>query len=142
MDIVDLVNKYGFPIVMAVGMGYIIKYVWEWSTKEVKPVISEANTVLIALIDRIRMLDNDLIRLNQKVNTVLHLRGKIIESDRVMESVKVEREAARQFDEAARLDDKKPKPHKDEDAAHKELQQQLKKKLDPDDVKTASAGES
>ena len=82
-EIVDLVNKYGFPIVMAVGMGYIIKYVWEWSTKEVKPVISEANTVLIALIDRIRMLDNDLIRLNQKVNTVLHLRGKTIEFERV-----------------------------------------------------------
>ena len=105
--IVDLVNKYGFPIVMAVGMGYIIKYVWEWSTKEVKPVISEANTVLIALIDRIRMLDNDLIRLNQKVNTVLHLRGKIIESDRVLEQVKVEREAAKQFDKAVRMDDPK-----------------------------------
>lgn len=83
MDVVDLVNKYGFPIVMAVGMGFIIKYVWEWATKEVKPVISEANTVLIALIDRIRMLDNDLIRLNQKVNTVLHLRGKTIEYERV-----------------------------------------------------------
>ena len=38
-DIVNLVNKYGFPIVMAVGMGFIIKYVWEWATKEVKPVI-------------------------------------------------------------------------------------------------------
>ena len=100
MDIVELVNKYGFPIVMAVGMGYIIKYVWEWSTKEVKPVISEANTVLIALIDRIRMLDNDLIRLNQKVNTVLHLRGKIIESDRVMEQVKVESEAKAKFEKA------------------------------------------
>ena len=74
MDVVELVNKYGFPIVMAVGMGFIIKYVWEWATKEVKPVISEANTVLIALIDRIRMLDNDLIRLNQKVNIVLMLR--------------------------------------------------------------------
>ncbi len=83
MDIVELVNKYGFPVVMAVGMGFIIKYVWEWSTKEVKPVLSEANTVLIALIDRIRMLDNDLIRLNQKVNTVLHLRGKTIEYERV-----------------------------------------------------------
>jgi hypothetical protein len=83
MDVVDLVNKYGFPIVMAVGMGFIIKYVWEWATKEVKPVISDANTVLIALIDRIRMLDNDLIRLNQKVNTVLHLRGKTIEYERV-----------------------------------------------------------
>jgi hypothetical protein len=83
MDVVALISKYGFPIVMAVGLGYIIKYVWEWSTKEVKPVITEANTVLIALIDRIRMLDNDLIRLNQKVNTVLHLRGKTIEYERV-----------------------------------------------------------
>jgi hypothetical protein len=82
-EIAELVNKYGFPIVMAVGMGYIIKYVWTWATTEVKPVISDANTVLIALIDRIRMLDNDLIRLNQKVNTVLHLRGKSIEAERV-----------------------------------------------------------
>ena len=39
--------------------------------------------MLVALIDRIRMLDNDLIRLNQKVNTVLHLRGKTIEYERV-----------------------------------------------------------
>jgi hypothetical protein len=82
-DIVGLVNKYGFPIVMAVGMGFIIKYVWTWATTEIKPVITDANTVLIALIDRIRMLDNDLIRLNQKVNTVLHLRGKSIEAERV-----------------------------------------------------------
>jgi hypothetical protein len=82
-DIVNLVNKYGFPIVMAVGMGFIIKYVWTWATTEVKPVINDANAVLIALIDRIRMLDNDLIRLNQKVNTVLHLRGKSIDHERV-----------------------------------------------------------
>jgi hypothetical protein len=86
--IVDAISKYGFPIVMAVGMGFIIHMVWEWCTKEVKPVISDANTVLIALIDRIRMLDNDLIRLNQKVNTVLHLRGKSIEHERV-ESEKI-----------------------------------------------------
>ena len=82
-EIVNLINKYGFPIVMAVGMGYIIKMVWFWATTEVKPVINDANTVLIALIDRLRMLDNDLIRLNQKVNTVLHLRGKTIEFERV-----------------------------------------------------------
>lgn len=99
-DIALLVNKYGFPIVMAVGLGYIIKYVWEWATKEVKPVISDANTVLIALIDRIRMLDNDLIRLNQKVNTVLTIRGKMIESDRVMETQKVEAQANKKFHEA------------------------------------------
>ena len=99
-EVVDLVNKYGFPSVLAVGMGYILKYVWEWATKEVKPVINDANSVLIALIDRIRMLDNDLIRLNQKVNTVLHLRGKMIESDRVMETQKVEAAANAKFHEA------------------------------------------
>ena len=74
MDIVTLINKYGFPIVAAGGMGYLIFYVWKWATAEIKPVLSEANTVLIALIDRVRMLDNDLIRLNQKINIVLMMR--------------------------------------------------------------------
>ena len=127
MDVVELVNKYGFPIVMAVGMGFIIKYVWEWATKEVKPVISDANTVLIALIDRIRMLDNDLIRLNQKVNTVLHLRGKTIEFERV--------EAEKEINQAILTQEKK--------AADDTIRvwPDGKKKPDPDDTKTASAGE-
>lgn len=88
-NVVDLVNKYGFPIVAAGGMGYFIFYVWKWATMQIKPVLGEANTVLIALIDRIRMLDNDLIRLNQKVNVVLHLRGKTIEHERVMAEKKI-----------------------------------------------------
>ena len=67
MDMVQLINKYGFPIVAAGGMGYLIFYVWKWATAEIKPVLSEANTVLIALIDRVRMLDNDLIRLNKRL---------------------------------------------------------------------------
>jgi hypothetical protein len=100
MDIVALINKYGFPIVAAAGMGYMIFYVWTWATKEIKPILNDANTVLIALIDRIRMLDNDLIRLNQKVNTTLHLRGKIIESERVIEQQKVEEEANAKFKDA------------------------------------------
>ena len=37
------------------------------------PLIGETNVILIALIDRIRMLDNDLIRLQQKVSVVLQL---------------------------------------------------------------------
>jgi hypothetical protein len=78
-DLAEMINKYGFPIVAAGGMGYLIFYVWKWATQEIKPILSEANTVLIALIDRIRMLDNDLIRLNQKVNVVLTLRGQQIE---------------------------------------------------------------
>jgi hypothetical protein len=75
-DIADLVNKYGFPIISAAGCGYMIFYVWKWATETVKPVLSDAQTTLIALIDRVRMLDNDLIRLNQKVNVVLMIREK------------------------------------------------------------------
>ena len=101
MDVADLVGKYGFPIVAAGGMSYMIYYVWTWATVEVKPVISEANTVLIALIDRIRMLDNDLIRLNQKLNIVLQLRGKEIESERHLEDVKTAASAQKREMEAA-----------------------------------------
>lgn len=109
MDVVALINKYGFPIVAAAGMGYMIFYVQTWATKEIKPILNDANTVLIALIDRIRMLDNDLIRLQQKVNTVLHLRGKIIEGERVIEAQKVEREADEKFREALKEDEKSHK---------------------------------
>jgi hypothetical protein len=89
MDPVELVNKYGFPVVAAGGMGYFIYYVWTWVTTEIKPVIGQANGTLIALIDRIRMLDNDLIRLNQKVETVMELRGKTIERERVIAEEKI-----------------------------------------------------
>jgi hypothetical protein len=99
MNLAEMINKYGFPIIAAGGMGYLIFYVWTWVTKEIKPVLGDANTTLIALIDRIRMLDNDLIRLQQKVNTTLHLRGKVIESERVLEAHKVDLEIKSILDE-------------------------------------------
>ena len=73
-NIAELINKYGFPIIAALGVGYIVYYTWQWATEDIDPVLSEANKVTIGLIDRVRMLDNDLIRLNQKLKTVLMLR--------------------------------------------------------------------
>ena len=43
-------------------------------TKKLKPTISASHKMLINLLDQIRMLDNDLIRLQQKVNTVVEYR--------------------------------------------------------------------
>ena len=83
MYIVEIINKYGFPIIAAFGLGYFVHYTWTWVTKEVKPVLSEANKTLINLIDRIRVLDNDLIRLNEKIDTVIQLRGKTLEAERI-----------------------------------------------------------
>ena len=74
--VIKLVEEFGFPIVMTFGMGYFIWFVWRFVTTELKPKLGEASNVLIALIDRIRMLDNDLIRLQQKVNVVLEYNEK------------------------------------------------------------------
>ena len=72
--IAQFVKQYGFPIVAAVGMGYFVWFIYKFVTDKLMPIIGETNVILIALIDRIRMLDNDLIRLNQKVNVVLQIK--------------------------------------------------------------------
>jgi hypothetical protein len=77
MDIAQLIKDFGFPIVAAVGLGYFVFYVWTWATKQIDPVINDANITLIGLIDRIRMLDNDLIRLNQKLNMILEFQKRL-----------------------------------------------------------------
>ena len=74
--IVEAINQYGFPIIAAMGLGYFVYYIWLWVTTEIKPVLGQANTTLIALIDRIRMLDNDLIRLNTKLKMIEELQNK------------------------------------------------------------------
>ena len=76
MDIGELVGKYGFPIIAAGGMGYFIYFIWMWTTTEVSPVLAGANKTLIGLIDRVRRLDNDLIRLNQKLRMTVTLKQK------------------------------------------------------------------
>ena len=74
--LIEAINQYGFPIIAAMGLGYFVYYIWQWVTQEIKPMLGEANTTLIALIDRIRMLDNDLIRLNTKLKMIEELENK------------------------------------------------------------------
>ena len=59
------------------GLGYFVYYVWKWVTTEIQPKIGEASGTLIKLVDRIRMLDNDMIRLNTKLSMVLEYRAKL-----------------------------------------------------------------
>ena len=79
------VSEYGFPIVATVGLLYMIHFIWNFITNNIKAKLAEANITLIALIDRIRMLDNDIIRLQQKLDTVIELREQknenIVDSD-------------------------------------------------------------
>ena len=70
MDIVALINDYGFPAVAVFFLAYFIYFLWKFITTEITPKLSSTSATLIKLIDRIRMLDNDLIRLQTKVKTV------------------------------------------------------------------------
>ena len=76
IELANAIKEFGFPIEAAFGLGYFVYYVWTWVTKEIKPVLGEANATLIALIDRVRMLDNDMIRLTQKLNMILEQKEK------------------------------------------------------------------
>lgn len=72
-EMIDIVNQYGVPTVVAVGMSYFIYYIWKFVTIEILPTLGQASKTLIALIDRVRMLDNDMIRLDQKINTIIEI---------------------------------------------------------------------
>jgi len=76
MDIVSAIKDFGFPIVAAVGMLYMIYFVWKTITEQIEVKLSEASKTLIGLIDRIRMLDNDIIRLQQKLDTAIEMKEK------------------------------------------------------------------
>jgi len=74
VDIVTMVNQYGLPIVVAGGMGYFIFFIWKYVTTQIKPKLGATFGVLVELIDRVRMLDNDLIRLEQKLSVFVEMR--------------------------------------------------------------------
>lgn len=75
-EVASLISEFGFPVVMSLGMGYFIYFVWKFVTEELEPKIDKQRTVLIKLIDQMRMLDQDQIRLEKKLQTVLDLKAR------------------------------------------------------------------
>ena len=74
MDIVQIVADFGFPVVMVVGLGYFVYFVWQTIPNVIDPAVQEMKATNIRLTDQLRLLDQDMIRLQQKVNTVLELK--------------------------------------------------------------------
>jgi|TARA_R110000751_G_scaffold104364_2_gene199830 hypothetical protein len=76
MDIIKIVSEFGFPVVMVVGLGYFVYFVWQTITNKIDPAVQEMKVTIIRLTDQLRLLDQDMIRLQIKVNTVLELKEK------------------------------------------------------------------
>jgi prefoldin subunit 5 len=73
VDIAQVVSDFGFPVVMVVGLGYFVYFVWQTITNVIDPAVEDMKTTIIRLTDQLRLLDQDMIRLKEKVNTVLQL---------------------------------------------------------------------
>ncbi len=73
-DVIDAIQQFGFPVVMMVGLGYFVYFVWTTITEKIDPAIEKSKFTLIQLIDQIRMLDQDMIRLQKKLDTVLEIK--------------------------------------------------------------------
>ena len=89
MSIVEILNQYGFATLAAIAMGYFIYFIYKFTTENLKKKLGEANIALIGLLDRIRMLDNDLIRLRSKLNTVLEIQENERRNDKSKESKRI-----------------------------------------------------
>ena len=72
--VIEMLNQYGFATVAAVAMGYFIYFIYTFVTEKIIEKLDSQMTTLVALIDRIRMLDNDIIRLRSKLDTILEMR--------------------------------------------------------------------
>ena len=88
MDIGQLIADFGFPVVMVVGLGYFVYYVWQTINKVIDPAVMEMKTTIIRLTDQLRLLDQDMIRLQTKVNTVLKNKNKEVLDDGKKENKK------------------------------------------------------
>ena len=97
VEVGSLVAEFGFPVIMAVGMGYFIYYIWQFISNNIQPELDAMHMALIKCIDQNRMLDNDMIRLQQKVNVVLEYREK----DKIQEQIerKAEELAGKKYNE-------------------------------------------
>ena len=87
MDIVQIVAYFGFPVVMVVGLGYFVYFVWQTITNKIDPAVQEMKVTIIRLTDQLRLLDQDMIRLQQKVNTVLELK----EENRLVDDTQIKK---------------------------------------------------
>ena len=74
ISIVQLIADFGFPVVMVMGLGYFVYYVWQTINNIITPAVDEMKATIIRLTDQLRLLDQDMIRLQQKVNTVLKIK--------------------------------------------------------------------
>ena len=85
-DIAEIIQQFGFPILAMLGLGYFVYFVWTTITEKIDPATEDMKMTVLKLIDQIRLMDNDMIRLQKKLDTFLQMKEnerKNINSSRI-----------------------------------------------------------
>ena len=72
-DWIGVVETIGIPAVVAVGMGYLVWTLFKNLIADIHKKLDTQHGMIVALIDRIRQMDNDMIRIDTLVRTAMDL---------------------------------------------------------------------
>ena len=80
LDYIGIIETIGIPMVGAIGMGYLVWLVVKFLMADIHKKLDTQHQMIVALIDRIRQMDNDMIRIDSMVRTAV---GVQIDVDRL-----------------------------------------------------------
>ena len=72
-EVLSVIETIGIPAAVAVGMGYLVWTLFKNLIADIHKKLDTQHGMIVALIDRIRQMDNDMIRIDTLVRTALKL---------------------------------------------------------------------
>ena len=79
---VQLIQEVGFPIAAALGLGWFIYKLIMRIVDGMETKLDSQHGILVALIDRVRSLDNEIIRQDTLIKTILGV-PQLIDSNKI-----------------------------------------------------------
>jgi|TARA_B100001093_G_scaffold145558_1_gene138214 hypothetical protein len=73
LDYIGIIETIGIPMVGAIGMGYLVWLVVKFLMADIHKKLDTQHQMIVALIDRIRQMDNDMIRIDAMCRAAMGL---------------------------------------------------------------------
>jgi len=79
-DWLEAIETIGIPAAGAMGLGYLVWVLFKSLIADIHKKLDTQHGMIVALIDRVRQMDNDMIRIDSMCRTVL---GIQVDVDRI-----------------------------------------------------------
>jgi len=81
----QIISDLGFPIFSALICGGFIFFIIKFLLNSLNTKLGELSKSQVVLIDKIRMLDNDLLRIDSKIKMYINMKGLSANLDRPLQ---------------------------------------------------------